>query len=371
MAVDQLESQRQKFSRDEKIDLQQLSRDIQEAVKDSTTLDQAGHDKEAIDKLLSLQKYAPLERFPDFNVQALCARIYRKLADERAAKDCRERAVAMAEILQKRSGSGVKPDDPVRVVMIGEVNQWIALQAAAISDIQGYQYRGTDLQRITYTSASTGGKPAVAYFLINPRAIASIKDPAPGVFDPLPVTTGDGKFSQAYRQAHEQRIKFLADRSFNYPELIQLCRESFKQAMQLARQGNFDGALARMKAVEKIRPIRDIPIFDFISAYSMLLGKAGYSDAQADVRLYLFGIAQDIAHSGDGLSPASAIRVVAVDEEYAWLNEKKLRLTKQALIQQGDSRYDVLDTTDDSGKSQTFYFEVSQIFDRQSPGSTQ
>ncbi len=329
-------------------------------------LDQAGNDAEAINKLLSLQKYAPLEQLPDHDVQMLCARFYTKLGNTHEAEGCRERAAAMTEILQKRSGSGTTVDDPVRVVTIGEIGEWVRLQSATITDVQGLSYHGANLQKVTYSSPAIEGKP-VAYFLINPRVLASVNRARPGVFDPQPVSASDGKYFVALKQAHEQRTRFLADRSFNYPELIQLCRESMKQAAQLAQQGDINGALSRMKDVEKIRPIREIPIFNFISVYSALLGKAGDVEAQADMRIYLFGIAQDIAHSGDGLSPDSAVHVVAIEEEYAWVADKKLRVTKQGLIRQGDLRYDALETTDANGKAQTFYFEVSQVFERGSP----
>lgn len=364
--VDQLQAQRQKFAQDATVDPQQLSHAIQAAVSDSMALDQAGNDAEAINKLLSLQKYAPLEQLPDHDVQMLCARFYTKLGNTPEAEGCRERAAAMAEILQKRSGSGATVDDPVRVVTIGEIGEWVRLQSATITDVQGLSYHGANLQKITYSSPAIEGKP-VAYFLINPRVLASVNRTRPGVFDPQPVSASDGKYFVALKQAHEQRTRFLADRSFNYPELIQLCRESMKQAAQLAQQGDINGALSRMKDVEKIRPIREIPIFNFISVYSALLGKAGDVEAQADMRIYLFGIAQDIAHSGDGLSPDSAVHVVAIEEEYAWVADKKLRVTKQGLIRQGDSRYDALETTDANGKAQTFYFEVSQVFARGSP----
>jgi hypothetical protein len=362
--ADQLESQRQRFSKDEKIDLNQLSLEIQSTAKDTLALDQSGNDVDALSRLLTLQKYVPLEQFPDYNVQVLCANIYEKLNRKQQASDCRDRAHAMAEILQKRSGSGMTPDDPVRVVMVGEINEWVNLHSANISNVRGYQYHDTPLQQITYTGPSTGGQPAIAYFAINSRATASINRSAPSLFDPLPL---NGEYALAYKQAHEQRIQFLADHSFNYPALIQLCRDSGKQAMQLAQQGDYKGALAKIREVEKIRPIRNIPMFSIISNYSYLLGKSGNADAQADLRLYLFGITQDIAHSGDGLSPESALHVVDTGEEYSWLAAKKLRLTRQQLITKGDSRYDALDTVDGNGKAQTFYFDVTQIFSRENP----
>ncbi|RXV73474.1 DUF4919 domain-containing protein [Burkholderia stabilis] len=359
--VDQLLSQRQKFAHDDKIDLQQLSRDIEGTAKEANELDRAGKGGDALRRLSELTKYAPLDEFPDYDVQAVCSNIYghfnRPLSD-----DCRARAHAMADILKNRIGSGSSPDDPVRVITIAEVHEWMNLHSANISNIQAYQYRDVPLQKVTYSGQSTGGQSAIAYFEINSRAFASITRSAPNVFDPLPL---DGKYATAYQQAHEKRIRFLADHSFNYPELIHLCRDLGKQAMQLAQQGDYNGALSKIKEVEKVRPIHDIPIFSIISNYSYLLGKTGNAEAQSEIRLYLFGITQDIAHSGDGLSPETAIHVADDGEEYTWLMSRKLRLTKQALIMKGNSRYDALDTTDLNGNSRTYYFDVTQIFDRQ------
>ncbi|MEY1589751.1 DUF4919 domain-containing protein [Burkholderia sp. Bmkn7] len=359
--VDQLLSQRQKFAQDDKIDLQRLSHDIEATAKDANELDRAGKGGDALRRLSELTKYAPLDQFPDYDVQAVCSNIYghfnRPLSD-----DCRARAHAMADILNNRIGSGGSPDDPVRVITIAEVHEWMNLHSASISNIQGYQYHDVPLQKVTYSGQSTGGQPAIAYFEINSRAFASITRSAPNVFDPLPLS---GQYAAAYQQAHEKRIQFLADHSFNYPELIHLCRELGKQAMQLAQQGDYNGALSKIKEVEKVRKILDIPIFSIISNYSYLLGKTGHADAQSDLRLYLFGITQDIAHSGDGLSPETAIHVADDGEEYAWLAARRLRLSKQALIMKGSSRYDVLDTIDLSGKVQAFYFDVTQVFDRQ------
>ncbi|WP_321911059.1 DUF4919 domain-containing protein [Burkholderia cepacia] len=361
--VDQLLSQRQRFAQDDKIDLQQLSRDIETTAKEANDLDRAGEGGDALRRLEELTKYAPLDAFPDYDVQAVCSNIYghfnRPLSD-----DCRARAHAMADILSNRIGSGSSPDDPVRVITIAEVHEWMNLHSASISNIQGYQYHDVPLQKVIYSGQSTGGQPAIAYFEINPRTFASVTRSAPNVFDPLPFPLSS-QYEIAYKQAHEKRIQFLADHSFSYPDLIYQCRELGKQAMQLAQQGDYDGGLSKIKEIEKIRPIRDIPIFSIISNYSYLLGKTGNADAQADMRLYLFGITQDIAHSGDGLSPETAIHVADVGEEYTWLAARRLHLSKQALIMKGSSRYDVLDTTDLSGKAQTFYFDVTQIFDRQ------
>ncbi|MCA8095556.1 DUF4919 domain-containing protein [Burkholderia anthina] len=361
--ADKLLLQRQKFAQDDEIDLQQLSHDIEAAAKEANELDRAGRGGDALRRLSELTKYAPLDEFPDYDVQALCSNIYghfnRPLSD-----DCRARAHAMADILNNRIGSGSSPDDPVRVITFAEVHEWMNLHSASISNVQAYQYHDVPLQKVTYSGQSTGGQSSIAYFEINPRTMAAISRSTSNPFDPLPLPFS-GQYAEAYKQAHEKRVQFLGDHSLNYPDLIHLSRELGKQAMQLAQQGDYSGALAKIREVEKVRPIRDIPIFSLISNYSYLLGKAGNADAQSEMRLYLFGITQDIAHSGDGLSPETAIHVADIGEEYSWLMARKLRLARQALIMKGDSRYDELDTTDVNGSEKKYYFEVTQIYNRQ------
>ncbi|NML32995.1 hypothetical protein [Paraburkholderia antibiotica] len=369
--VDQLQAQRQEFAQDDKIDPQRLSHEIQAALKDSVALDRAGNDPEAIARLSVLEKYAPLTRFPSYDVQTLCAGLYAKLNQPNDAEACRARAAAMAEILQKHSGSGATPDDPVRVITIEEVSEWIHAQSAQLSNVRAYPYHDANLQAITYAGPATGNQSTVAYFLFSPRLLASLNSAKINVFDPLPINPQNSRYQAALNDAHAQRLKFLTDTSFDYPALIQLCASSEREAMRLQQQGDVAGALSKIREIEKIRPIQDVPIFDVISTYSFLLGKSGDIDAQSRMRLYLFGIAQDIAHSGNGLTPESAIHVAAISEEYAWMHEKGWRAVKQSLITKGNAHYDAIEATDGSGHSQTAYFEVSQIYAREMPTAAQ
>ncbi|WP_322029376.1 DUF4919 domain-containing protein [Paraburkholderia sp. J76] len=363
--VEQLQTQRQAFAQDNKLDLRLFSQEVQVVVRDANALDQAGNDADAVARLQTLKKFAPLTQFPSLDVQMLCDRLYTKLSQASDAAGCRDRAAAMAEILQRRSGSGATPDDPVRVITISEIGEWTRSQAAKISDVSAYPYHDQNLQAITYTSPATAGKPAVAYFQFTPRLYASLNNTVSDVFAPLPVSPNDGKYQIALAQAHEQRVKFLNDLSFDYPELIRLCDGTTREAMQLAQRGDFNAALSKLGEVERIRPIREIPIYTFISTYSYLLGKAGNVDAQSNARLFLFGITQDIAHSGNGLTPENAVHVIATSEEYAWVNAKKMRVIKQGLIQKGDRRYDMIVAVQENGSVQTYYFEVSQVYARE------
>ncbi|WP_246794017.1 DUF4919 domain-containing protein [Burkholderia perseverans] len=365
--IDALQAQRQHFGDGAQVDPQQLARDVQAAIADAVALDRVGNAAGAIGRLEQLKKYAPLDQFPDIDVQTLCGGLYQKLLKIDLGNACHDRAQALAEILKNRSGGGTTPDDPVRVVMVREIGEWVRLRRGTVKAVEAQQSRGNELQKVSYSTPGADGTTS-AYFLVDPRVMAATMRQR-STFDPLPIDAGaDNPYAKALRQAHEQRLQFLADRSFDYPVLMQLCHDTEAQAMKLAQQGDFDGALATMQAIEKIRPIRQIPNFNVISVYSYLLGKTGHLSEQAEMRLFLFGITQDIAHSGDGLSTATAIHVVSDDEEYTWLASRHLRLTKQALLENGASRYDELSTVDANGHAQPpYYFEVSQAYVRQSP----
>ncbi|WGS53101.1 DUF4919 domain-containing protein [Paraburkholderia sp. D15] len=334
-------------------------------VRDANAADQAGNEADALAHLQTLQKYAPLTQFPSFDVQLLCKRIYKKLSKPDDASGCDERAAAMANILQKQSGSGATPDDPVRVITVAELTDWVDSQSGHLSGARGYPYHGEDLQAVTYTSTATAGQAVVVYFRLTPRFVASLNKTAHDIFAPLPVSPKDGQYQTALTHAHEERVKFLNDQSFNYPELIQLCNESNRDAMALAQRGDFNAALSKLREIERVRPLQQIPIFSVISNYSFLLGKTGNVEAQIDARLFLFGITQDIAHSGDGSTPESAIHIVATSEEFSWLAAKQMRFTRQRLVQKGDQRYDIIDATDQDGNAHSYYFNVSQLFIRE------
>jgi hypothetical protein len=210
-----------------------------------------------------------------------------------------------------------------------------------------------------------GSKPTTAFFAIDPRVAAVMNRTVTDIFAPLPLANMPPLQLQAFNDAQAKRIQFLADKSFNYSALINLCRSSLKEAKLLESQGDNAGAMAALRNVGQIRPIDDTPLVDLIATYSALLGKVGDAAGQSKERLYLFGILQSIAHSGDGLSAQTAIHVIAVAEEYTWLGQKKLHLQKQSLINANGRQYDAMQAADAQGNSLTYYFDVSDFIARE------
>ena len=90
--------------------------------------------------------------------------------------------------------------------------------------------------------------------------------------------------------------------------------------------------------------------------------KAG-DRTQADFqRAISLGLVHSILDSGDGLAPATAYRVVSLDEEYAVLNLLDLKVGQQALVQDGGHSYDrfTVSMADADGNVEVF-FEIDPI----------
>lgn len=90
--------------------------------------------------------------------------------------------------------------------------------------------------------------------------------------------------------------------------------------------------------------------------------KAG-DPSQADFqRAISLGLVHSILDSGDGLAPATAYRVVSLDEEYAVLNLLDLKVGRQALVQDGGHSYDrfTVSMADAKGDIEVF-FEIDPI----------
>jgi len=74
------------------------------------------------------------------------------------------------------------------------------------------------------------------------------------------------------------------------------------------------------------------------------------------------GLARSLASSGNMRSPATAITVINVGEEYFILRMLGLRLVRQALITENGRRYDRLDVVDRGGATQQLFFNVDLPF---------
>jgi len=87
------------------------------------------------------------------------------------------------------------------------------------------------------------------------------------------------------------------------------------------------------------------------------LGDASDALLERDVGV---GLLKSI-ETGDGLTPDQAFTPIDVDEEYALIRARGLKVTSQTLVQQGGHNYDVLTTTNDKGESATYYFLIDRV----------
>lgn len=290
---------RQAMLRNGRLDLSEMSKLIRENVAEGERLVD-GNPQAALDKLAELQRFGPLIDLPSVDVNMLASFAYMKLGNQEAAATHRARAEAIKAPAQ----------------------------------------------------------PGEVFFVVAQGAGAR-----PRLFDPLPLAQMRPELQALVQLAREKRARLLDDPGPSYLELMGAVDDALKKASAAASGGNTAEALAQLKSVERLRPIEDIPTPDLISVYSALTGQTGDTAKQQQLRELLFGINQAIAHSGDGLSAETAIKVIFVREEYAWMRDRGLASAGQRVLNLPDGRaLDVLTGKDPTGNQRDYFFEVTGIF---------
>lgn len=66
-------------------------------------------------------------------------------------------------------------------------------------------------------------------------------------------------------------------------------------------------------------------------------------------------------NTGDGRTPATALSVITVPEEYTFLRASGLRPVSQSLVKEGGHSYDLLSVIDQTGKPRPVYFLIDRI----------
>lgn len=354
-------AKRQALVSDNKLELAEMSRAIRSAVSDAERLEKEAKYQSALSRLSDLQKYSPLLDIPSFDVHMLSSWLYMKIGDTSMASAHKARAEAMREVFTHRIGTGQSPDAPARVVMVNEITEWGRMQLARISDVQSRPHSGRELTVVTYSGPATGNKPSTAYFELDGRAQTSTNSRL-GLYSPIPVAQMRPEHVSQFELAKAKREEFLNDSQLPYLELINKVRDALAKAAQLEGSGKTEDAMAALKQLETLRPIENIPIPNLIGAYSALNGKLGNTEKQRELRGLLFGINQAIAHSGDALSPQTAVHVIATSEEYAWLSDKRLIVKKQRVLDTPDGKFDVLTASNGVNEERDYYFNISRMY---------
>jgi hypothetical protein len=357
---------RQALLADSKVDLLRMSQSIRQAISLAEQLEQR-NPRLAFAPLRALEVFCPLLEFPSYAVHTTAARLYLKFPepDPAAAAAHQDRAEAMREVLERHLGSGSTPDHALRLIMPNDMVEWARLQQLAITDVKEMPYQGKDLQIAQVTGPKTGNKPTQVFFEVQQGA--QFKATA-SLFSPIPVSEMSAEHRNLLKVGQEKRKRFLDDKTFPYLDLRGRIGDTMREAAELDRQGKPHEALTRLKSLESIRPVEDIPTTDLISVYSALHGKIGDTRKQQELRGLLFGINQAIAHSGNALTMETAIEVILISEEYTWLSDKKLTRTRQRVQDSNGKKYDVLTAKDSAGQERDYFFDITAMYPKAAQG---
>lgn len=348
-----------------RIDIAAMSKAIRAAVNEGEQLERSNQSDKALQRLLELQSFAPLTEFPSVDVQMLASWLYKKSGDQTKFAAHSARVQALSELLLRRLGSGATPDDPVRIIMNNEIAEWTRMQLGSIVSVKVQAYKGRDLLVVNYVGSTNTGTPMTVYFATDPRVQARA-NAQESLFAPIPLPSMSPEHRALIELAKQKRERFLDDAQIPYLELIGQVKSSLKTAAQLDIDGKSDMALVELKRIEAIRPIEETPFTNLIGFYSFLSGRAGDNTKQNELRGLLFGINQVIAHSGDGLSAETAVHVIAVDEEYAWLNDKRLVRRGQKLLETKAGVFDVITAKASTGLERDYYFNITRMYQKYS-----
>lgn len=77
-------------------------------------------------------------------------------------------------------------------------------------------------------------------------------------------------------------------------------------------------------------------------------------------RKMMLKIENSILSSGDGKAPETAFHVSQIDEEYYVVSALSLSVNSQGLVLVGDHAFDVMECQNESGKSTSLYFDVTE-----------
>ena len=104
---------------------------------------------------------------------------------------------------------------------------------------------------------------------------------------------------------------------------------------------------------------------DFVDADAHLIvficdQQLGQPDSGRRDREIAVGLIRSM-QTGDGKTPATALTVINVAEEYTYLRVNGLRSNSQALIHDGGHSYDLLNAVDQSGQPRPVYFLIDRV----------
>lgn len=342
------------------VNLREMSAAIRAAVTEAERLERVGNYPAALEHLRSLETYGTLADLPSLEVQTLAAWLLMKQGDPTTAALHRARADALRQVLTRQVGAGT-PEDPLKLVLASEIGEWARASLVRLTEVKEQPQPGREMVVASYVGPTTHFQPKTLYAEMAPQRPAPVVD---NVFTPVPPDRQDDRYLALLHDAQARRQRFLEDHGFSFLALQAGLQAAMTDALALAQAGKADDALERLRKLEKIRPLEEIPTPELIALYSMLCGKADEPETQARLRGLLFGINQAIGHSGDGAGTDTAVQVILVAEEYHWLRERRLKAGRQRLLQTPAGTFDVITARDAVGIEREYYFNVTGLFAR-------
>lgn len=155
------------------------------------------------------------------------------------------------------------------------------------------------------------------------------------------------------------RIAYAA--SAAYDPSGEKTRERRRQMMAAARTGDCPQVLRIAADIHR-------DYITHLSSYRLALicaQRLGDAEQERINARMLKGLTDAIDATGDGRSPATALEVVAIEEEYGILAARGLKRERQSLVREGGHSYDKMDAVDDRGGHTTLYFNVDLPLSRE------
>lgn len=349
-------ARREALLRNNSIDLSDMSTAIRAAVTEAEKVVDASP-QAALNHLAPLSRFGEVSELPSFDVHMLHSFAFMKLGNKEAAAAHQARANAVREILHTRIGSGRSPEDPLQAIMVNEVAEWARSQLSKIDDIRQIAQQSRPIYAATCSGPACPG--GGVYFTLPPRKSAATER----VFDPLPLAGMPPEQLARLQTAQEKRSRFISAPDLRYLELTAAMGEAMKRAAQKMTTRQPAEAIVELRTLERFRPIEEIPTPDLIALYSAAFGQLGNTTKQQELRALLFGINQAIAHSGDGRTPETAVKVILISEEYAWMRDRGLKVVRQQAIEGPNGmKLDQLVGTDANGIESSYLFDVTPLF---------
>jgi hypothetical protein len=356
-------AQREALIASTQIDVSELSKQIRQSLSEAEALGREAKYLPALNRLMALEKFVPLNDLPSADVHLLAASLCGKMKDKTRAAAHHLIASAMGDILLKRIGTGSTVEDPVRVATVNEITEWANIQQLIVTSVKPEKHEKRALFSVTFDGKSEADKTRQAWFEIDPRTQAKI-NAAISIYTPIPLSEMTEEHMAILEHARALRERFLGDAELPYAQLIGAVKNAIAKASQLDAQGQTPAAIAVLQELATLRAPEEIPLASLIDAYSFLCSKVGDAAKRQELRRLLFGIHQAIAHSGDGLSPETAVHVIAIEEEYAWLNDKRLKRQAQRVVDNALGKFDVISTLNESGEARDYYFNITRMYAR-------